>query len=242
LARQLPDEGRKPNRGDVAALRKAQVVEAAVAVIAEQGIQGLSLSAIEEKAGMARGHLTYYFPAKEDILLAVFDHLLGLMYQRLGTLRGGPPCEDEPGAWPWVRYLLAVTLLEPPASPEFTCLHYTFLSQIGHRDDVRRRLAALYEEWRGHMTRGLAADLEASPAPRAADPRLLASLVQALLHGLSMQLAADPAAFDREAMFRLCLDLLGGYLGSGDPCPPRNGQAPPTKNTTNRASPHRGQS
>src|SRR4051794_6936003 len=37
-------------RGDVAERRRAQIIEAAVAVIAEQGIQHLSLSAIEKKA------------------------------------------------------------------------------------------------------------------------------------------------------------------------------------------------
>src|ERR1700758_2070858 len=70
---------------DIASIRKEQIVEAAVAVIAEQGIQNLSLSEIEKKAGMSRGQLTYYFPAKEDILLAVFDRLLELMYQRFDT-------------------------------------------------------------------------------------------------------------------------------------------------------------
>jgi len=206
--------GKKSRRNGVAAARRTQIVEAAVAVIAEQGIQNLSLSEIEKKAGMARGHLTYYFPAKEDILLAVFDHLLGLMYQRVGTPDGAEPCSGEQRGWDWVRHLLAMVLLRPPASPEFHCLQYTFLSQIGHRADFRKRLASLYEEWRGNLTRGMAGELADSPDPPhpPADPRLLATLVQALLHGLAMQLAADPAAFDREAMYRLCLDVLGGYL------------------------------
>src|SRR5262249_39654777 len=42
---------------------------------------------------------------------------------------------------------------------------------------------------------------------------LMASLIQAVLHGLTMQLAADPAAFDGPAMLELCLDVLGSYLG-----------------------------
>jgi AcrR family transcriptional regulator len=212
LARPVSVNGKKPRRGNVAADRRRQIVEAAIAVIAEQGIQNLSLSEIEKKAGMARGHLTYYFPAKEDILLAVFDHTLGLMYERVGTPGGCDPCTEEARGWEWVRHLLAMVLRLPPASPEFHCLQYTFLSQIGHRADFRKRLASLYEEWRGNLTRGMAAELALSPDPPAADPRLLATLVQALLHGLSMQLAADPTAFDREAMFRLCLDVLGGYL------------------------------
>ncbi len=201
----------------MAAGRRRQVVEAAVAVIAEQGIQKLSLSEIEKKAGMARGHLTYYFPAKEDILLAVFDHLLALMYERVGTPDGREPCSGDQRGWDWVRHLLAMVLLRPPASPEFHALQYTFLSQIGHRADFRKRLASLYEEWRGNLTRGMAGELADSPDPPDADPRLLGTLLQAILHGLAVQLAADPAAFDREAMYRLCLDVLGNYVRPAGP-------------------------
>ena len=78
----------KSQRIDIARIRRDQIVEAAVAVIAEQGLQNLSLSEIENKAGMSRGQLTYYFPTKEAILLAVFDRLVLLMVQRIGTPTG----------------------------------------------------------------------------------------------------------------------------------------------------------
>jgi AcrR family transcriptional regulator len=204
--------GRK-RPSDRAAARREQIIEAAVAVIAEKGLPKLSLSEIEKRAGMCRGQLTYYFPTKESILLGVFDRLLQLMYQRIGTPRGPTvPCTEQASAWEWVQHLLGVVLQQPPTSPEFHCLQYTFLSQIGHRDDFRQRLARLYEEWRSTMTAGFAHDLSGQPDAPAADPRLLATLVQAILHGLSMQLAADPGAFNREAMYRLCLDVLGNYL------------------------------
>src|SRR5208283_1534580 len=94
-----------PTRIDIASIRKEQIVEAAVAVIAEQGLQNLSLSEIENKAGMKRGQLTYYFRHKEDILLAVFDRVIQLMYQRLGQ----PPCVEGDGpcdGWDMTKYLL----------------------------------------------------------------------------------------------------------------------------------------
>src|SRR5947209_2913295 len=150
----------KSPRIDIASIRKEQIVEAAVAVIAEKGLPHLSLSEIETKAGMSRGQLTYYFKAKEDILLAVFDHVLQLMYQRLGRPPGvddGPGC--TPSGWELTGYLLEAMLTKPPLSPEFHCLQYTFLSQISHREDFRQRLATLYEEWRSGMSKGLAADL-----------------------------------------------------------------------------------
>jgi len=57
-------------------------MDAAEAIIAGQGIHRLSLGQIEKRAGMSRGQLTYYFPTKESILLAVFDRMLRRMIDR----------------------------------------------------------------------------------------------------------------------------------------------------------------
>src|SRR5437762_6148432 len=106
-------------RGEVGQRRREQIVEAAVAIIALEGLQNLSLSEIEQKAGMSRGQLTYYFPTKEAILLAVFDRLLLLMYERLGKPGGPESCK---GGWEIVEHLLRMMLTQPPLSPEFGCL------------------------------------------------------------------------------------------------------------------------
>jgi AcrR family transcriptional regulator len=216
---------------DIGTIRREEIVEAAVAVIAEQGLQNLSLSEIEKKAGMSRGQLTYYFPAKENILLAVFDRLLQMMYTRMGNPRGtttGEACQA--GGWEWIQHLFKKSLTEPPVSPEFGCLQYTFLSQIGHREDFRDRLARLYEQWREYMTKGLAADLKQKPSATPVSPRAFATLVQAIMHGLGVQAAADPSAFDGREMMDLCLDVLGNYLwGRGRPDPKRPAPARPKK-------------
>jgi AcrR family transcriptional regulator len=199
----------KQTRIDIGSIRREQIVEAAVAVIAEQGLQNLSLSEIEKKADMSRGQLTYYFPAKEDILLAVFDRLLQLSYQRIGT-PAGAACGEASG-WDWVRHLMEKLVGEPSPNPQFGILQYAFLSQIGHREDFRRRLATLYEEWRSQMAEGLKADLAGSNGSRRVSPRALATVVQALLHGLGMQAAADANSFDRQEVLSLCLDMLSPY-------------------------------
>jgi TetR/AcrR family transcriptional regulator, transcriptional repressor of bet genes len=230
----------KSSRIDIASIRKEQIVEAAVAVIAEQGLHNLSLSEIETKAGMKRGQLTYYFKHKEDILLAVFDRVLQLMYQRLGmpadAEHAGPG--GERSSWKIICYLMEALLTKPPVSPEFHCLQYTFLSQIGYREDFRQRLATLYNEWRTNMAEGLRADLARRPGVPKVSPRTLASLIQGMLHGLSMQLAADPEAFDGREMIDLCLDLLGNYLGIAAPAPTK--AAAKTKHGSSRAKPANG--
>jgi AcrR family transcriptional regulator len=199
----------KSQRIDVAGIRREQIVEAAVAVITEQGLQNLSLAEIEKKAEMSRGQLTYYFPTKEEILLAVFDRLVKLIHERVGSPAGQGV---DAGGWEWIRHLLRRLVTQPPVSPEFGCLQYTFLSQIGHREDFRRRLAGLYEQWRTNMSQGLAKDLAGHRGARSVSPRALATLVQAILHGLAMQRAADPDALDPEEMVNLSEELLGGFL------------------------------
>ena len=217
---------------EVGVRRRAQVIDAAVAIIAAQGLQNLSLSAIEQRAGMSRGQLTYYFPAKEDILLAVFDRLLEMIHQRVqgGEGNGRPGCGGPGTGWQGLQAFLRFMLLTPPEVPEFHSLQYTFLSQIGHRDDFRRRLASLYGEWRNHLAADLAGELAGARGNHPPSPGTVATFVQALLHGLAMQRVADPGCYDRQEMLDLVLGVLGGVLGQ-EPAGP-----PPKKSTSPRPS------
>jgi AcrR family transcriptional regulator len=207
-------------RVDVGSIRREQIVDAAIAVIAEQGIQHLSLSEIEKKTGMARGQLTYYYKTKEDILLAVFDRLIQLMHQR-ATASNCPnnPLHTMPPGWERACALLSMVVLQPPMMPAFYPLQYTFLSQISHREDFRARLAKLYAEWRKHMAEDFAPELAKKKVTARVSPSLFASLVQAILHGLAIQRAADPDAYDQEEMLNLLVDVLGNYLRSPAPSP-----------------------
>ncbi len=202
---------KKRSLPEIGCVRRKQIVEAAVSVIAEKGLQNCSLSEIEKRAGMCRGQLTYYFPTKEEILLAVFDHLLQLIHERANGHFSGGQVPANPG-WERFEYFLSLLVLQPPASPEFHSLQYTFLSQIGHREDFRRRLADLYEEWRGAIAEDCQAALTSRPGGGRVSGRTVATLVQAILHGLAMQRAADPKSYDSEEMLKLCLELLGNYL------------------------------
>jgi AcrR family transcriptional regulator len=237
----------KAPRIDIGSIRREQIVDAAASVIAEQGLQNLSLSEIEKKVGMSRGQLMYYYKAKEDILLAVFDRLLEMMCRQHGGDPGKPPeqhpsragsVSDSPFAkMRWlevVGHLLQMILQRPPLNREFASLQYTFLSQIGHREDFRLRLAKLYEEWRSHGMEHLTRDLAERPAVRPVSPRAVATLVQALLHGLAMQNAVDPGAMVPGEMAELCLDMLTTYLW--EPGLSVSKKKPPRSNNSKQAS------
>jgi AcrR family transcriptional regulator len=207
---------------DVARARREQIIAAAVEIITSHGLHNLSLSKIETRAGMRRGQLTYYFPTKEDILLAVFDRLLLMLCEHFSDGQGPDRRHGIPNVWECVRRMFDTVLNAPPSvGREFHALQYTFLAQIAHRADFRERLASLYAEWR----QGMAAHWQVTAKPAAGlaknvSGRTVASFVQALLHGLTVQLAADPTAFDRAEMLELCVGVLAPLFTTPSAGPP----------------------
>lgn len=205
-----------PGLSEVARKRRDEIMDAAEAIIAHQGIDKLSLGQIETRAGMSRGQLTYYFPTRESILLAVYERMLRRMVQERLASDGPKPMTGQ--AWDCFRHALAAHLgLDPTHRPEqkkeLFSLLYTFLAQMGHREDYRSKLSELYRGWRNHI----AADVvDSVPEPRPIDPRIAASLLQALIHGLTVQLMVDPEAFDRQAMFDTCVRLFAPVFRQDD--------------------------
>ncbi len=204
----MPQSPRK--RIDIASIRRQQIVQAASDIIAEQGLQKLSLSEIEKKVQMSRGQLTYYFPTKEDILLAVFDHMIEMFRRHQPTDGNGAKLtKDDSFFLGKFDHVLQMVLEQPPRYPTFHSLQHTFLAQISHREDFRQRLASLYEHWRQLMTADIEKDSQSKASPRA-----MATVAQAIIHGLAVQAAAAPDSFDPEEVVDLCLDMLGRYLKS----------------------------
>lgn len=202
----------------VARKRRDEIVRAAADIISAEGLHRLSLAKIEQKTGMARGHLTYYFRTKEDILLAVFDRMLARMIEAgiADAAAHGAPPPNTGQAWDGLKVKFDRGFGANPAMKDdgLHALVCTFMAQVRHREDYREKLAATFAGWRGFLTEDLASSL---PADAPVRPEVLASVVMALFQGLGGQLAVDPAAFDRTEMARACLTLLAPMFGRAHP-------------------------
>jgi TetR/AcrR family fatty acid metabolism transcriptional regulator len=68
--------------------RRDQILSGAIAVLAESGYQGASLSVIAERIGVSKGVLSYYFDGKDDLLRQVVSTVVAqaaeFMAARLG--------------------------------------------------------------------------------------------------------------------------------------------------------------
>jgi len=87
---------RKPVRRRSQAERReeseTQIVEAAIGLIAERGLDGLTMSDLADAAGCSRGLPLHYFQSKSDLLLAIAAHIRGWfiqgMTQHIGRRQG----------------------------------------------------------------------------------------------------------------------------------------------------------
>ncbi|MBK1869164.1 TetR/AcrR family transcriptional regulator [Aestuariivirga sp. YIM B02566] len=62
---------------------RAQLLDAAEAVVAEQGVRALTLDAVAARSGISKGGLLYHFRSKEDLAAAMIERSIAWFDQAL---------------------------------------------------------------------------------------------------------------------------------------------------------------
>lgn len=83
--------GRRAQAGEA---RKAAILKAALGVFARLGLEGASVEAIAQAAGISKANLLYYHPSKEALYLAVLEQGLSLWLAPLGRFTEGEDPAD----------------------------------------------------------------------------------------------------------------------------------------------------
>ncbi|MEU8790591.1 TetR/AcrR family transcriptional regulator [Streptomyces sp. NPDC048643] len=174
--------------------RRAEIVRAALEVIAERGYRGASLAAVAERVGLTQQGLLHHFPTKEALLVAV--------------LKERDQWDAVPdSAW---RTDLLVSLVEynamrPGIIQTFSALLGESVTE-GHpaREFFTRRYTAV----RANMASVLRAEY-GERLPSGLTPERAAPLLVAVMDGLQYQWLLDPESVDMPAAFRDFLTLLG---------------------------------
>jgi len=62
---------------------RTRILESALALLGESGVTELTQPKVSRGAGVSQSHLTYYFPTRADLLIAVAQHAIGQVMTRL---------------------------------------------------------------------------------------------------------------------------------------------------------------
>jgi len=71
------------------AARREGILNAAIDLLANRGLDGVTHRAVDETAGLPQGSTSYYYPRKAVLLVAAAEHLAGLLEKDCDDLQVG---------------------------------------------------------------------------------------------------------------------------------------------------------
>ncbi|MGW7001779.1 TetR/AcrR family transcriptional regulator [Streptomyces sp. NPDC054933] len=177
--------------------RRTEIVQAALAVIAERGYRGASLSAVAERVGLTQQGLLHYFPTKEALFVAVLE-ARDRWDVASAALHGS--------VWPleMLASLVEYNATRPGLVQTFTVLAGDSVTE-GHpaHDFFRDRYAWVRAGAADALRAEYGDELPAGLTPERAAPLLIA-----VMDGLQLQWLLEPEDVDMAAAFRAFLALL----------------------------------
>jgi AcrR family transcriptional regulator len=179
--------------------KRALIVAAALDIIGDDGLAGFTQPRVAQRAGLRQGHLTYYFPTRDDLLLAVVDEAIHRRIASLSAVRNASTPESK------VRTLVDV-LVDPRQTRVLTALTQSADANPG----VRAAFAAL-----GAGIAPLGADLIRSFGAAPDEASLV--LLQAASTGVAVMALANGGGDAMRTRARdILVKLLNGFRHDGE--------------------------
>ncbi|MBD0744743.1 TetR/AcrR family transcriptional regulator [Streptomyces sp. CBMA152] len=162
---------------------REEVLAAAMATIAERGLDGLTMAGLGREVGMSSGHLLYYFHSKDELLLQTLEWSEGQLGGERRALLSRPGTVRE-------RLDGYVDLYVPdgPRDP-----HWILWLEVWNRSqnadgEARARQAAIEGAWHRDLV-ALIAEGVSHGEFRPVDADRFAARLRALLDGFSVHVA-----------------------------------------------------
>ncbi|MFI0236267.1 TetR/AcrR family transcriptional regulator [Streptomyces sp. NPDC016845] len=185
--------------------RRAEILRAALAVIAERGYRGASLAAVAERVGLTQQGLLHHFPTKEALLVAV-----------LADRDRWDAVPDSQWRLDLLGSLVEYNAMRPGIVQTFSALLGESVTE-GH--PAREFFTRRYDDVRASMAEVLRAEY-GERLPGGLTPERAAPLLVAVMDGLQYQWLLDPESVDMAGAFRDFLTLLAEPTDPTEPTEP----------------------
>jgi len=156
-------------------LRRTQIIGAARAIVAREGLEALTIAALEKQLGYSRGVITYHFKNKDEIV----EELLASTIDEID--RGTRAEVAAAGKSERVGAVIRAVVRGFVGHPEAVRIFVSFWGRISTEPRIRKANAALYTRYR----REAAEVLRCSEA--------MATVIVGVVLGIAAQAYFDPS-------------------------------------------------
>ncbi|WRZ90358.1 TetR family transcriptional regulator [Streptomyces sp. NBC_01007] len=186
---------------------REEVLAVAMEMIAERGLEKLTMAALGREVGMSSGHLLYYFRSKDELLLRTLEWSEGRLGAERGRLLAARGTARE-------RLDAYVDLYVPDGhrDPHWTLWLEVWNHSQNADDDARERQVAIEGAWHRDLVALLAEGVSRGEF-RAVDPDRFAARLRALLDGFSIHVAIGLRGTGRDQVLSHAREFLDESLG-----------------------------
>lgn len=176
---------------ELEAIRKAQILEAALLTIAENGCANVTMADICKAAGLSKGGLAHYYHSKKDLFYAAFKEFFERIFERgRETMSQSDDPLDKILSYDWLYDR------EDPAVIGYPLL-FDFLSMTLHDDKYKQ----MYHEWVNNwvilLSEALQQGIESGDFPDL-DTKKTARIISSIYNGIATRWYMDPEAHSTE--------------------------------------------
>ena len=206
----MPDRRRLTQEERTGAARTA-LLDATMAVLAEEGYRRTTFSRIQDAAGISRGLVSYHFGSKLALIESVI-HRVRDRYQADAAVRASLDLDGFDGLRNTVETYLERFGKDPRPAKVMLVLG---VESIGEDPSLRlamqQRFAEMREELGGFITKGLR---DGTIRPDV-EPDGTAAMLQGMIRGITLQYLVDPGGFDLAAARRAGLAAIDALAAPG---------------------------
>lgn len=206
-------------RVNIAAIRRRQIVDAAIAVMARKGWTEASIDEITREAGVSRGLVSYHFKDKADLLSGVLARCEEASAETIASaIAGSDHIVDQ------LRIGVRVALRMVRDDPAIYEIFLHFAASGRSVPELGRQIRDLYRGFRGITADTIRAGQAQGYFRTDIDADAAAARHIGAITGFALQWLLDPDAFPFDEAARQTEDMLIGYLTNG---PTRPGSTSP---------------
>lgn len=168
-------------------IRRAQICNAAAAVISREGFAGTTMRVVAEEAGVSTGMLNHYFANRSDLLTQALQYVSEEAQERMrGAISGIPPGPDR------LQALLDSALADDEEAARTWRVWINAYGEAVRLPELRRMIENRLRSWYELIDEAL--EGVAPPAAPGAIP--WSWRLDAMLNGLAIQALTSEAALD----------------------------------------------
>ncbi len=187
-------------RAELSEDRKNEILDAALEVFGELGLQEASVDDVVERSGLSKGTLYWYFKSKDRLIGALMKRFFAQELGKVRKLQQGPGSVRD-------RLLRYSREVEVVVKRMPRALTLEFYAVAVRQKWVRNFLGELYVRYCGELAQLIREGIERGEF-RKADADQLAAAVTGLCEGLILLWALEPNAFPFEKFFEASLRTL----------------------------------